>query len=383
MAWSTFTAQGQIKQLSAASPLAPMIPISDTLLGSAQASITINLPVAYQHAEIRWNGRSDNAVTSQTLKMTFNGDTGANYDFQVMQAAGATPASSENFGQVAALGGETTGASAGASTTGSGTIELFDYASTTFHKSFVAHYGFKIGTAAGNVFIRSVVGWWRNTAAITSVTLTPNAGNFAAGSRFTVYGYAVTNPNGIGVGAFTPPTYGTTLPASPADGQQAILVDSTTSPTYQWLFRYNTGSAWADKWEYVGGADFQKEFSTAFVINTKTQVGASGFYRDTTTDLTAPRAGVYDVQCEVQFDPNGGAVGFAQTAAFLQSLTVGFGQGSTFPVVTAGQYISAFITQRLTGVAAGNTLGAAFASSVLGTHKVFDYKVRIHPVRVS
>lgn len=50
-----------------------------------------------------------------------------------------------------------------------------------------------------------------------------------------------------------PPTYGTTLPASPYNGQQAILVDSLTNPSYQWYLRYNTGSSSPYKWELVGG----------------------------------------------------------------------------------------------------------------------------------
>src|SRR6516164_9624771 len=53
--------------------------------------------------------------------------------------------------------------------------------------------------------------------------------------------------------------YGTTLPASPVDGQEAILVDSITNPTYQWRLRYNAGSTSAYKWEFVGGPDSSAE----------------------------------------------------------------------------------------------------------------------------
>jgi hypothetical protein len=50
------------------------------------------------------------------------------------------------------------------------------------------------------------------------------------------------------------PAYGITLPAAPVDGQEAILVDSLTVPTYTWRFRYNAGSTSAYKWEFIGGA---------------------------------------------------------------------------------------------------------------------------------
>ena len=49
-------------------------------------------------------------------------------------------------------------------------------------------------------------------------------------------------------------SYNTSLPTSPVDGQEAILVDSVTNPTYIWHFRYNAGSTSAYKWEFIGGA---------------------------------------------------------------------------------------------------------------------------------
>jgi len=56
-------------------------------------------------------------------------------------------------------------------------------------------------------------------------------------------------------GPATPVTYSTSLPTNPVDGQEAILVDSITNPSYQWRFRYNAGSTSAFKWEFVGGTD--------------------------------------------------------------------------------------------------------------------------------
>jgi hypothetical protein len=49
-------------------------------------------------------------------------------------------------------------------------------------------------------------------------------------------------------------SFGTTLPSNPVDGQEAILVDSITSPTYQWRFRYNAQSTSSAKWEFIGGS---------------------------------------------------------------------------------------------------------------------------------
>jgi hypothetical protein len=80
--------------------------------------------------------------------------------------------------------------------------------------------------------------------------------------------------------------YGTTLPATPSDGQLAILVDSTTAPTYRWTFRFNN-SITTNKWEYIGGTAMISAAQTLSQANTTT-------WRFTATLLTVPRAGVYD-----------------------------------------------------------------------------------------
>jgi len=85
--------------------------------------------------------------------------------------------------------------------------------------------------------------------------------------------------------------YGTTLPASPVDGQEYIFVDSTTSPTYQWRFRYNTGSSNTDKWEFIGGIP-----ARAFVVTTETTTSLTAADLATVgPSFTVPRAGIYSV----------------------------------------------------------------------------------------
>lgn len=80
----------------------------------------------------------------------------------------------------------------------------------------------------------------------------------------------------------------TTLPGSPADGQQALLTDSTSAPTYAWLFQW---SATASKWLFIGG-------SPGFAEVTASEATASGTYAALGTagpSFTVPRAGVYEV----------------------------------------------------------------------------------------
>jgi len=84
-------------------------------------------------------------------------------------------------------------------------------------------------------------------------------------------------------------TYGTSLPNGPYDGQEAILVDSLTNPSYQWRFRYNVGSTSAYKWEFIGGAPKSASVNVSEVCN-------SGSLVDLATvgpQFTLPRSGDY------------------------------------------------------------------------------------------
>ena len=81
--------------------------------------------------------------------------------------------------------------------------------------------------------------------------------------------------------------YGTTLPGSPVDGQEYVLVDSTTNPTYQWRFRYNAGSTSTYKWESAGGTPAQVSDGTSQTVPS----GSWGVW--STPVFTAPRAGEY------------------------------------------------------------------------------------------
>lgn len=102
--------------------------------------------------------------------------------------------------------------------------------------------------------------------------------------------------------------YGTSLPASPISGETYILVDSVTDPTYQWVFRYNTGSANTDKWEFMGGAPATSEVLTG-------ESTSSTSYVDLTTvgpSITVPRAGVYQVSLSAfTFNNDGVASNFS------------------------------------------------------------------------
>lgn len=86
--------------------------------------------------------------------------------------------------------------------------------------------------------------------------------------------------------------YGTSLPGSPTDGQEYVLVDNVQTPTYQWRFRYNSGSNLTYKWEFVGGAPAMVEVATAESTASTTYVALA----TAGPSFALPRAGVYIVR---------------------------------------------------------------------------------------
>jgi len=105
---------------------------------------------------------------------------------------------------------------------------------------------------------------------------------------------------GDGTWALPTTAYGTTLPASPVDGQEAILVDSVTNPTYLWRFRYNAGSTSPYKWEYVGGTPWVWANNTSS-NNPGTSSADAGYG----TIFTIPRAGDYVCELEAEMYSEG------------------------------------------------------------------------------
>jgi hypothetical protein len=79
----------------------------------------------------------------------------------------------------------------------------------------------------------------------------------------------------------------TTLPVSPFDGQEVVLVDSLTAPTYSWRFRYCASITGAYKWVFIGGPPGRGYGGNM----TLTAVGY--IYITNSFHFVVPRTGVY------------------------------------------------------------------------------------------
>jgi hypothetical protein len=162
-----------------------------TLIGEASgagASLTVSsIPATYKHLMVFFAGRSDTASGGTPAYLRFNGDTGANYDREGAAQQNGAQYLRTTRGAAQVELDDIPGASASANRFGTGTIQIPDYAGAQEKNCHAS-----VLRPENNItlMISTLHGHWRSVAAITSVSLTPAAGSFIAGSRLTVYGLA-------------------------------------------------------------------------------------------------------------------------------------------------------------------------------------------------
>ncbi len=159
------------------------------------------IPATYKHLVVTLTARADGAYPDTDIYLTFNGDTGANYDDQYLSSTGTTGGNSSTLAGAHIRAGLTAGANAPAGVYAETTIDVLNYANTTPRKT-VSAKTYDHGSDTGAGFMIEEAGQWRSTAAITRLTLTPGSGNFAAGTVATLYGVDSQTPPSAG-GALT------------------------------------------------------------------------------------------------------------------------------------------------------------------------------------
>lgn len=154
-------------------------PIATTTLGSSAASYTFSsIPSTFTDLRLVVNGVQTG--TSGNPYITLNSDTGTNYSITVLSGNGSSATSSRSSNAAFIYFGIT--AEVRNTMIFMGTVDLMNYKNTTTNKTVLARAGnASFGTDA-------IVGLWRNTAAITSITVDLDAGNWNTGTTFTLYG---------------------------------------------------------------------------------------------------------------------------------------------------------------------------------------------------
>ncbi len=159
--------------------------------GQATVEFT-SIPSTYTDLQIRAITRNtgySGGGAEQSLKMQFNGDTGSNYLTHGLIGNGSSASSYvESLATVIYWTYGTipmTDATAGIY--GAGILDILDYKNTNKYKTsrFIGGVDTNGSTSSYSNFGS---GHWRDTAAITSILLFPQAGSFAQYSKFALYG---------------------------------------------------------------------------------------------------------------------------------------------------------------------------------------------------
>jgi hypothetical protein len=155
-------------------------------LGSAASSVTFStIPGTYTDLVLVIDTRSSSTSASDTkLYVNFNSDTGSNYSQTFLFGNGSTAGSSRASNQAFIYAGDIS-ATGGSSYAGRSNVilQIQNYSNSTTNKTLLSRVN------SPNVLVEAVVGLWRNTAAITSITLDlESTPQFIATSTFTLYG---------------------------------------------------------------------------------------------------------------------------------------------------------------------------------------------------
>jgi hypothetical protein len=168
-------------------------PLQSVALTSATASVTFSgIDQGYTDLVVVASAKATNAANT-SLGFQVNGDTGSNYSTTRLQGDGSTAASERSSNQTS---GNFSGNSFRiADSDGNFSPIIFNmmnYANTATNKTFIARGN---NASAG---VGATISLWRNTVAITSLTIFSIAGQIDVGSTFSLYGIKSGAPQALG-----------------------------------------------------------------------------------------------------------------------------------------------------------------------------------------
>lgn len=163
--------------------------IAEVVLSGTAATIAFSgIPGTYRNLVLDGYLRGDTAATDTPSLLQFNGDSSAIYDWQEINANAGTPSAVSGNADTSIRLGAAPANTALANTFGPVRIIIPHYANAANHKTMHGQSAYKTSNSAGNMVNYVLSGWWRNVAAITTVTLSLGAGNFQIGSLVVLYG---------------------------------------------------------------------------------------------------------------------------------------------------------------------------------------------------
>lgn len=171
--------------LVAASDFESIATVSVGSGGSSSIDFT-SIPSTYAHLQIRGIVRSSLSASAAGFIMRVNSDSASNYSAHNLGGDGSgTQANAYVNNTYMYPGPAMPAANATASTFGALVIDLLDYANTNKYKTMRALSGFD-ANGSGQIYFNSAN--WRNTNAISSISLLFTSSNCVQYSHFALYG---------------------------------------------------------------------------------------------------------------------------------------------------------------------------------------------------
>jgi hypothetical protein len=160
-------------------PTPTYTPLATVTLGTTAATVTFaSIPATYRDLILVCvAGFSNTAITA---RVRFNADFGSNYSFQSMRGNGTDASARSASANGSAFLSDTTPAAT--TTRLQLNVSFMDYSATNKHKTLLSRAD---NSSAGT---DAIINTWANTAAITSMAITPSAGTWSIGSTFNLYG---------------------------------------------------------------------------------------------------------------------------------------------------------------------------------------------------
>lgn len=161
------------------------VKLDEVITSGSQSSVSFpGISQDYRDLELRITGRGTDGANDVGIELQFNGDSGANYDYQqcfLTSSASYVSQTGQSEMRVVQIpaGGST------ANMPGGMTVTISDYSQGVFFKSVFSNGQNWEGS---NLRTMLTSGVWRDTDPITDILVTLNAGNFVNGSRVSLYG---------------------------------------------------------------------------------------------------------------------------------------------------------------------------------------------------
>ena len=184
---------GTVASQFAGKPFSSFESISSNTLASAETTIDFaSIPQTYKHLQIRMSVKttaSENSPESSNILCRLNGNTGSNYttQYSTSKDGNATPSGliTDTFFYVGKRPSATQ-----SNYFNIGILDILDYTNTNKKPNMVSMSAFALNNtnAANNAIWWSGHSWTGSATAVTSISFTNNAGDFAVGSTFSLYG---------------------------------------------------------------------------------------------------------------------------------------------------------------------------------------------------